>query len=41
MITCYSNQNKNAVIPCKYIWYRNRNGLTTSINNIKGSTYMC
>jgi len=28
-------------VPCKFHWYRSKNGVTTQIINAKGSTYMC
>lgn len=40
-LTCYSSERKEAVVPCRFHWYRSKNGVTTEIVNAKGSTYMC
>lgn len=40
-LTCFSSQRKETVVPCRFHWYRSKNGVTTEIVNAKGSTYMC
>jgi hypothetical protein len=41
MITCYSNNNRSSVIPCRFSWYKIKNGITTALNTVKGSSYLC
>lgn len=41
IVTCYTSKAREGIVPCRYCWYRTKNGVTTVIEHVKGSTYMC
>jgi len=41
IVTCYTSKAREGIVPCRFCWYRTKNGVTTVIEHIKGSTYMC
>jgi hypothetical protein len=40
-LTCYSNRNKGAVIPCAINWFKLKHGVATHLTHVRGNTYMC
>lgn len=40
-ITCFTDKNQRAAVPCNYIWFIIKNGLPQEISNFKGCTFIC
>lgn len=41
IVTCWKSKAKDGIVPCTFSWTRCRNGVTSSIQHAKGSTYLC